>query len=1675
MKTMKRLACVGMTVVAFAAEAADGVWTAGNGVWTNTAAWLDGVLPDAAGAAAFVGSGGTVTVPSGYPVNLSALYLNTNGASVSWTLTGETNTLTAPATVRVDTNNFFLSTTLTGSDGLRKTGDGTLILSRPSPSLSGSVQVLGGRVLVQADDNFGQVPASYQPDALVLNTGALGNNDPTFTLAETRGVTLGAGGAYLFGRNDSSMVMASPITGAGRLYINMQTGYVVLSNTNNAYAGDTVIGASGPGYFGAAASATLRLGADEVLPHGAGAGGLVIDGTQKGVLDLNGKTETVNCLTGLVGAVVANSATGAGVLRAGANNGDMSFSGSLQARAVLDKIGSGVLVFSNTSASAGSIRVSAGALEASSAQALGTVPVTLDGGLLRVPVQGATQTFTAPLLLAQAGTLDRSSATAPIVWGGDLSAAAGITNTVLLTVSGGAEPFSVGSTNRPVLFNLDVSEPLGVLFRDRVWLARLPLSSSWSIVPGAEITIGTPGLLGTGALTLTNYSVKLPTSDALGAGGETVTVGGISNTVWFDASRVADVTVTNDPSYAFTASNNVILSGTGARAGFDGAGTVTYAGAISGAGTLVKNGSGDAVLTAANTFTGDVQLNAGRLRVTEDAQLGDSANTVKLAGGYLGNASGANVTLARSVQATSGGFDVQDASLNLSGVVSGTAAKRGNGTLTLSGTSANPALDLTVTQGFAMLDKSGVAAVRNLAVGAAATARLDGSGGNQIGGNVTLTGGTLDLNGRSETVGRLDSAVLASTVTNGGGSAAVLTVGESGASGAYYGALADGAPLGLTKTGTNVFTLAGAAGSQTSSGALRAEGGTLALGAGVRFVRVSPGVARVAGTLPAMGEFQLMFRGQPVAWPSGTALTATSSSGTNVSARLIDSNSRTYWQVGALPASATIDMKRAVLCDGYRWYTCTDVSDRDPLNWTVEVSADNTAWFAADTRTNQTVLATRGTLAGAYTFSGAWPCDAASASAGAYVASGAVLRVTLPSESVAGLTGPGEVALAAGSSLRVADAGTFTGTLSGEGRLLLGGGAALGVPSAAAAVTAVNDGLAPAAVRVGENGETLFAGALSDGTATLGLTKRGGGTLALVDAGSAYTGDTRVEAGTLAVPAPRWRFRYIRFNPTLTVNGNVPNSGYVLCISELQLLTNGVAVAYPVGSTASTPYANHTDGAASKAINGLVSGGTERWLSSAIPNPLTVDMKREVEFDGYRFYTSGVNSSDANRVPIVWTMEGSNDGVTWLMLRNEAIASSTVPAFAAGAGKEVGTFSARAARYKLPADLCVVSTNPAALRLAAVSARYLRFTPTAARVEANTTDFGNSGFQFEELQLMRDGVPLSYPAGTAATAPGGSFANAFPPSKVVDGDIVGSNDNRWYSDVMVNPLTVDMQQTVAFDAYSWYTAYNTPNRDPVGWTLEVSNNTTNWYAIDVRTNQTVTTARSAAAGTWALDLPAGQLAADAIPDVSQTFVASGATLRIDAGSEAVGPLSGTGTVALIRGAAFGINGFTDAAYAGGITGTGTVTKTGVAVQSLSGALAFSGTLAVDAGTLDLAGAALTGVTNIVLRSGGTLAGAATVNGNLTVTCEGGATRANLAVSGALTVTGALKLALPVGAELPYTQRLFAFGSADPATRAALQAAAGSLTVPVGFAASVHVTADAAYLAVAAPGTVLMLK
>ena len=143
-----------------------------------------------------------------------------------------------------------------------------------------------------------------------------------------------------------------------------------------------------------------------------------------------------------------------------------------------------------------------------------------------------------------------------------------------------------------------------------------------------------------------------------------------------------------------------------------------------------------------------------------------------------------------------------------------TITKIGTGTFTTNGTSHNNLCGWTINSGMVVLaNTSGLASDRGTTINGG-TLRLDGPNSNLIndGQAFSMTGGTFDLNGKSEAVASIDGA--AGTVTNNGTGLSVLYVGGGVAgtsSGTFAGVIQDGtSALALTKEGTGTQTLTGA-------------------------------------------------------------------------------------------------------------------------------------------------------------------------------------------------------------------------------------------------------------------------------------------------------------------------------------------------------------------------------------------------------------------------------------------------------------------------------------------------------------------------------------------------------------------------------------------------------------------------------------------------------------------------------------------------------------------------------------------------------------------------------------------------------------------------------------------------------------------------------------------------
>jgi fibronectin-binding autotransporter adhesin len=201
-------------------------------------------------------------------------------------------------------------------------------------------------------------------------------------------------------------------------------------------------------------------------------------------------------------------------------------------------------------------------------------------------------------------------------------------------------------------------------------------------------------------------------------------------------------------------------------------------------GALVKSGTGELILTGANSYTGGTTLSGGTLAVSSDAVLGAAGGALTFDGGTLKTL--ADLTSARPVflESAGGAIDTNGYALVLSGAVQGSGGfiKQGLGTVTLSGTNTFSG-SVAVQQGTLELENGS-------AIGDSAAVNIG-------------DGATLDLGGFDETIGAL-SGGSGGLVQLGSGT---LTVGSANTDMMFGGTI--GGSGGLVKTGSGRLTLTG--------------------------------------------------------------------------------------------------------------------------------------------------------------------------------------------------------------------------------------------------------------------------------------------------------------------------------------------------------------------------------------------------------------------------------------------------------------------------------------------------------------------------------------------------------------------------------------------------------------------------------------------------------------------------------------------------------------------------------------------------------------------------------------------------------------------------------------------------------------------------------------------------
>jgi fibronectin-binding autotransporter adhesin len=370
---------------------------------------------------------------------------------------------------------------ISGSGSLAKIGSGTLTLSG-SNSYSGGTTVAAGilavgsanalptsgtvsiatgsRLLISGNQTFntpltlaGEFAGGNSvlvndsgsntwsgPISIATPTTRIGTAAGTLTISGTV-TTSGSGNVVFQGNGDTTI--SGRVTGSMQPFRGSTgTGVLTLANPANDFSG-------GLGMAGNATGVTVRLGASEVIPHGAAAGNVRFTGASSssfGILDLAGFNETINGLDDAAagGGIIDNLIGGSSTLTIGANDTTSTFRGLIrntQGQVAIVKTGAGVLTMSGSNSYTGGTTISGGRLEIAPAGRLAASgPITING-------PGAEFRYNAAAALAASLTLTQGTISGTGTIG--TAVVAGASAILSPGNSPGAQAYSSGLTWNP--------------------------------------------------------------------------------------------------------------------------------------------------------------------------------------------------------------------------------------------------------------------------------------------------------------------------------------------------------------------------------------------------------------------------------------------------------------------------------------------------------------------------------------------------------------------------------------------------------------------------------------------------------------------------------------------------------------------------------------------------------------------------------------------------------------------------------------------------------------------------------------------------------------------------------------------------------------------------------------------------------------------------------------------------------------------------------------------------------------------------------------------------------------------------------------------------------------------------------------------------------------------------
>lgn len=597
-----------------------GTWTAAAGGITN---WTDQagatrVVTDPSFDASFAGAAGVVTVSSANgSVAAKGLKFITSG----YEITGDTLTLAnAAATPKVNVvgaaTSATISAVLAGTNGLEKTGAGTLVLTAAN-TYTGPTYVTNGTLQLQGGGSLAS-PAGY----IAFGTGTTGHLTATGTGTSWSGGTeLGVGqdGTGTMTVSDGATVSFD------RGYVGVAagaSGTVTVTGAGSSWSSVVAlaVGHLGTGTVSVEAGATLSS-ASGLIAAGAGSVGTVtVDGPNStwtassqigvgsagtGVLSVSGGGRVTTAI-GYVGvsAGANGTATVSGTDSKWENTSELHVGYGATGSLTVENAGSVSTVqgyIGSGAGSTGTLTVGTGGTFTSEYAYVGTNASAQ--GTVTVSGSGSQWTNSHDLVIGGSGTGGLTVSGGGTVSSGNGYIGLNAASSGTVTITGTSSSWTTGALN--LFVGLDGSGTLVVADGGAVSATVVYLGYH----SGASGSLSVNGGAAGGGTLSTSRIVA-------GPGGGTVT---------FDGG-VLKATATQSDFISGFAANAVTLAAGGAifdTNGYD----IGVSAEISGTGTLEKKGGGTLTLTAANTYTGVTTVSAGTL------QLGNASAAGSLAGG----------------------------------------------------------------------------------------------------------------------------------------------------------------------------------------------------------------------------------------------------------------------------------------------------------------------------------------------------------------------------------------------------------------------------------------------------------------------------------------------------------------------------------------------------------------------------------------------------------------------------------------------------------------------------------------------------------------------------------------------------------------------------------------------------------------------------------------------------------------------------------------------------------------------------------------------------------------------------------------------------------------------------------------------------------------------------------